>query len=71
MSTTSYAAPAKPSRPVRLGLRENRLQFTLPVIVNTCVGGLVGLERTTVPLIGADTFHLASDLAAFTRLRAL
>ncbi|WP_226962721.1 rhodanese-like domain-containing protein [Streptomyces sp. C8S0] len=53
-------------RPVRLGLRENRLQFTLLVIVNICVGGLVGLERTTVPLIGSETFGLTSDLAIFS-----
>ncbi|ALV31513.1 MFS transporter [Streptomyces sp. CdTB01] len=52
--------------PVHLGLRENRLQFTLLVIVNVCVGGLVGLERTTVPLIGARTFGLTSDLAVFS-----
>ncbi|WP_367318241.1 MFS transporter [Streptomyces sp. HUAS ZL42] len=53
-------------RPVRLGLRENWLQFTLLVIVNVCVGGLVGLERTTVPLIGSETFGLTSDLAVFS-----
>ncbi|MEV6900362.1 MFS transporter [Amycolatopsis sp. NPDC051372] len=51
---------------VRLGLRENWLQFTLLVIVNVCVGGLVGLERTTVPLIGTETFGLTSDLAVFS-----
>ncbi|MFG2797914.1 MFS transporter [Streptomyces pseudovenezuelae] len=55
------AAPA-----IRLGLRENWLQFTLLVIVNVCVGGLVGLERTTVPLIGARVFGLTSDLAVFS-----
>ncbi|GHH88597.1 MFS transporter [Streptomyces capitiformicae] len=53
-------------RPVRLGLRENRAQFTLLVVVNVCVGGLVGLERTTVPLIGTDVFGLTSDLAVFS-----
>jgi MFS family permease len=51
---------------VRLGLRENRRQFTLLVVVNVCVGGLVGLERTTVPLIGTDVFGLTSDLAVFS-----
>jgi MFS family permease len=52
--------------PVRLGLRENGLQFTLLVVVNVCVGGLVGLERTTVPLIGSHVFGLTSDLAVFS-----
>ncbi|MFP8882820.1 MFS transporter [Streptomyces mangrovi] len=61
------AAPVDSAgRPVRLGLRENWLQFTLLVIVNVCVGGLVGLERTTVPLIGTDVFGLTSDLAVFS-----
>ena len=54
------------TRPVRLGLRENWPQFTLLVIVNICVGGLVGLERTTVPLIGTEVFGLTSDLAVFS-----
>ncbi|MQY36551.1 hypothetical protein SRB17_45530 [Streptomyces sp. RB17] len=52
--------------PVQLGLRENWPQFTLLVVVNVCVGGLVGLERTTVPLIGARTFGLTDDLAVFS-----
>ncbi|WP_110336789.1 MFS transporter [Prauserella flavalba] len=57
---------ASPSPPVRLGLRENRWQFTLLVVVNVCVGGLVGLERTTVPLLGTEVFGLTSDLAVFS-----
>ncbi|QLJ04139.1 MFS transporter [Streptomyces sp. NEAU-sy36] len=52
--------------PVRLGLRENWPQFTLLVLVNVCVGGLVGLERTTVPLIGTRSFGLVDDLAVFS-----
>ena len=51
---------------VELGLRENWLQFSLLVIVNICVGGLVGLERTTVPLIGTTVFGITSDLAVFS-----
>ncbi|HEY9328695.1 MAG TPA: MFS transporter [Streptomyces sp.] len=53
-------------RDVRLGLRANWLQFALLVVVNVAVGGLVGLERTTVPLIGTGTFGLTSDLAVFS-----
>lgn len=45
---------------VRLGLRENWPQFALLVLVNAFVGGMVGIERTVVPLIGAEQFHLAS-----------
>lgn len=46
--------------PVRLGLRENWRQFALLVLVNAFVGGMVGVERTVVPLIGAEEFHVAS-----------
>ena len=54
------------SRAIELGLRENWLQFSLLVIVNICVGGLVGLERTTVPLVGPEVFGITSDLAVFS-----
>jgi MFS family permease len=48
---------------IALGLRENWHQFTLLVIINAFVGGMVGLERTLVPLIGSETFRLASTVA--------
>ena len=56
---------AAASQPVRLGLAENWRQFVLLLVVNACVGGMVGLERTVVPLIGAQQFHLA-DTALIT-----
>jgi MFS family permease len=52
------APPA--SAGVQLGLRDNWRQFSLLVLVNAFVGGMVGLERTVVPLIGAEEFHIAS-----------
>ncbi|WP_051938948.1 MFS transporter [Phaeacidiphilus oryzae] len=73
MSTppTPPIAASLAARPaVRLGLRANRSQFTLLVVVNLCVGGLVGLERTTVPLIGTEVFRLADDLAVFSFIAA-
>ena len=45
---------------VQLGLRANWQQFTLLVIVNAFVGGMVGLERSIVPLLGQRVFGLAS-----------
>lgn len=45
---------------VRLGLRENWRQFALLVLINAFVGGMVGIERTVVPLIGSEEFGLAS-----------
>jgi MFS family permease len=51
---------------VRLGLRENRAQFSLLVLVNAFVGAMVGLERSTLPLIGRDSFHLTSSAAVLS-----
>lgn len=46
---------------VRLGLRENLAQFWLLVAVTAFVGAMVGLERSTLPLIGRDDFELGSS----------
>src|ERR1700752_1679056 len=48
---------------IALGLRANWQQFTLLVVINAFVGGMVGLERTLVPLIGSETFQLGSTVA--------
>ena len=53
-------AATSATRPVRLGLRENWRQFALLVLINAFVGGMVGIERTVVPLIGAEEFGIAS-----------
>ena len=44
----------------RLGLRENAGQFALLVGVNGLVGGMVGQERTILPLLARDTFGLTA-----------
>ena len=54
------------SPPVRLGLRENLPQFSLLVAVNAFVGAMVGLERSTLPLVGHDDFALDSSAAVLT-----
>jgi len=51
---------------VRLGLRENLPQFCLLVAVNAFVGAMVGLERSTLPLIGEVDFGLASSAAVLS-----
>lgn len=58
MGSRESATPA--SSAIRLGLRENWRQFSLLVLVNAFVGGMVGLERTVVPLIGSEEFRIAS-----------
>ena len=53
-------------RPVRLGLRSNLGQFTLLVAVNALVGGMVGQERTVLPLLATDVFGLTGFASALT-----
>jgi MFS family permease len=56
MTARDLSSPA-----VNLGLRANWQQFSLLVLINAFVGGMVGIERTVVPLIGSEEFHLASN----------
>ncbi|WOS65597.1 MFS transporter [Sinorhizobium fredii] len=58
MPATSLQEPSS----VRLGLKENWQQFSLLLLINAFVGGMVGIERTVVPLIGANEFHVKSTL---------
>lgn len=50
----------------RLGLRENWEQFVLLVVVNAFVGGMVGLERTVVPLLAEQDFGEVSRTVALS-----
>jgi MFS family permease len=50
----------------RLGIVANWPQFSLLVLINACVGGMVGLERTVVPLVATEEFHLTSDTLIFS-----
>jgi MFS family permease len=53
-------------RRVELGLRENLAQFSLLVAVNVLVGAMVGLERSTLPLIGESSFGVSSSIAVLS-----
>ena len=48
---------------VRLGLKENWRQFTLLVIINAFVGGMIGLERSILPQIAEVEFQIAAKTA--------
>lgn len=48
---------------VTLGLKENWRQFTILVIINAFVGGMVGLERTILPEIAEVDFGIAARTA--------
>ena len=62
--TTHNAAPA--ARRIELGLRQNLAQFVLLVTVNALVGGMLGQERTVVPLLGERVFGLRGYTAGLT-----
>ncbi|MEY4792522.1 MAG: hypothetical protein RIT34_1329 [Bacteroidota bacterium] len=47
----------------KLGLKANWQQFTLLVIVNIFVGGMVGMERSILPQLAEEDFHLAAKTA--------
>lgn len=51
---------------VILGLRQNIAQFMLLVAVNALVGGTLGQERTVLPLLASDVFHLDKYTSALT-----
>ena len=58
------------TRGVRLGLRANLGQFALLVAVNALVGGMVGQERTVLPLLATDVFGIAGATAILSYLLA-
>ncbi len=47
----------------RLGLRENAGQFALLVVVNGFVGAMVGMERSILPAIAEQEFHIVARSA--------
>lgn len=53
---------------VQLGLRANWRQFSLLVLINAFVGGMVGLERTILPLLAERDFAIASKTAILSFL---
>ncbi|GAC1600019.1 MAG: MFS transporter [Acidimicrobiales bacterium] len=74
MSGTSTTHPVPPSSPsagsIRLGLQANLAQFSLLVGVNALVGGMIGQERTVLPLLAERVFHLHAVTAALTFILA-
>ena len=60
----------RPTGGVRLGLRENLAQFSLLVGVNALVGGMIGQERTVLPLLAEREFGLTAFTAALTFIAA-
>jgi len=53
---------------IQLGLRANWRQFALLVAINAFVGGVVGVERSTLAPLAENDFHLASSAAVLSFL---
>jgi MFS family permease len=61
---------AQPRTHLELGLRENLAQFTLLVAVNALVGGMLGQERTVLPLLGQEEFGITAYTAGLSFILA-
>jgi MFS family permease len=57
-------------RPPQLGMRANLAQFSLLVAVNALVGGMLGQERTVLPLLAEHGFGLTVYTSALTFILA-
>jgi len=57
---------ANPDVPPILGLGANWRQFALLIAINAFVGGMVGMERTVLPLLAGEEFGIASKTAAIS-----
>lgn len=58
--------PVHQERHIELGLRQNAAQFTLLVAVNALVGGMLGQERTVLPLLGQEEFGITAYTAGLS-----
>jgi MFS family permease len=61
---TAVPVPDAGPRPLVVGIKANLPQFALLMLINAFVGGMVGLERTVVPLIGTREFHIVLNATA-------
>lgn len=68
MTRAGLRPPA--ARGLTLGLRANAAQFGLLVGVNALVGGMLGQERTVLPLLATDEFGLTAYSAVLTYITA-
>ena len=68
--STPYLHQHRTADGVTLGLRQNLAQFMLLVAVNALVGGTLGQERTVLPLLAGQVFHLDQYTGALTYILA-
>lgn len=57
---------SKSATDIRLGLKENWQQFSLLLLINAFVGGMVGLERTILPKLAEEEFLIVATSAVLS-----
>ena len=57
-------------KPIELGLRQNWKQFSLLVLINAFVGGMVGMERSIFPQFAEVSFSISSKTAILSFIAA-
>jgi len=62
--------PINPDDQPQLGLGANRGQFALLILINAFVGAMVGLERSILPAMAEDKFHIAARVAILSFIAA-
>ena len=62
--------PEHMSSKVKLGLKKNWKQFSILVLINAFVGGMVGMERTIFPEFAESEFGVASKTAILSFITA-
>lgn len=72
MTSGNTSSPQRPGQrdAITLGLRQNLAQFMLLIAVNALVGGTLGQERTVLPLLAGEVFHLDLYTSALTYILA-
>jgi MFS family permease len=55
-----------PPTTVQLGIQANRQQFALLVVITAFIGGMVGMERSLIPQLAQNVFHLTTKTAMFS-----
>ncbi|NUO59839.1 MAG: MFS transporter [Hamadaea sp.] len=66
----TVATETRRAAAVHLGLRRNLAQFALLVAVNGAVGGMIGQERTVLPLLADQVFAIGAFTASLTFIGA-
>ncbi len=57
---------SKSATDIRLGFKENWQQFSLLLLINAFVGGMVGLERTILPKLAEEEFLIVATSAVLS-----